>query len=61
MRKETAEAMNIVEPSQSNARILDENLASSRLTLRNTMMATVPTPIRGRLIQNIHLHPECEL
>jgi hypothetical protein len=60
-KKETDEAIKIVDPNQSNLRILANIPPFNRSTFKKKTMATAPTPIMGRLIQKIHLQPECEL
>ena len=57
-KKETVEAMKIVDPNQSNWRTFEEKLPFKRATFKKNRMAKVPIPIRGRLIQKIHLQPE---
>lgn len=57
----TVEPIKIVDPNQSNLRILAKISPFSRSTFKKNIMAMVPTPIRGRLTQKIHLQPEYEL
>ena len=60
-KKETDEAMKIVDPNQSNFRILAMTFPFNRSTFKKNIIAMMPTPMRGRLIQKIHLQPEWEL
>jgi hypothetical protein len=55
IKRETIDAMKKAEPNQSNLRAFSNILPGVCASLRKRMIATVPAPIMGRLIQKIHL------
>jgi hypothetical protein len=56
IKKETMAAIKKVEPNQSNLRAFSSTLPGVCASLRKKMMATIPSPMMGRLIQKIQRH-----